>query len=276
MHEQNSTVMAVSDEPDAGADHARVMLVFDSRDDGAAAMLRGIAHFVQQTASWSAHVEDSPCALAELRWKLAEGCSGVISRNTSAALVELCAELDVPLVDLDDSPQYAGVSKIRPDNMALGAMGGECLLARGFRSFGFVGCNGHGWARERKSGFVEAVRLDGNEVSTFDLELVDERTSDRGVGVMVNWLSSLSKPLGVMACGRPAGGACLGGGTTGRIPGAGGGCCDRSGKRCRPLRIGDARAVERGPGAFLVGLPSGAASRPAAGRSAGFRMRSAD
>ena len=200
MHEQNSTVMAVSDEPDAGADHARVMLVFDSRDDGAAAMLRGIAHFVQQTASWRAHVEDSACATAELRWKLAEGCSGVISRNTSAALVELCAELDVPLVDLDDSPQYAGVSKIRPDNMALGAMGGECLLARGFRSFGFVGCNGHGWARERKSGFVEAVRLDGNEVSTFDLELVDERTSDRGVGVMVNWLSSLPKPLGVMAC----------------------------------------------------------------------------
>jgi LacI family transcriptional regulator len=200
MHERNSTVLEVSEEPDAGTGQARVMLVFDLRDDGAAAMLRGIAHYVQETAGWSAYVEDSACATAELRWKLAEGCSGVISRNTTAALVELCAELDVPLVDLDDSPQYAGVSKIRPDNMALGTMGGECLLSRGFRSFGFVGCNGLGWARERKSGFVEAVRVHDNEVYTFDLELVDGRTSDRGVGVMVNWLSSLPKPLGVMAC----------------------------------------------------------------------------
>jgi LacI family transcriptional regulator len=200
MQEQSSVFPAVSEDPDTEHKLPRVLLVFNSRDDCAAAMLRGVAHYVQQTASWSAHVEDSSCATVEFRWKLAEGCCGVISRNTTAALVELCAELDVPLVDLDDSPQYAGVSKIRPDNMALGVMGGECLLARGFRSFGFVGCNGHGWARERKSGFVEAVRLDNNEVSIFDLELVDERTSDRGVGVMVNWLNGLPKPLGVMAC----------------------------------------------------------------------------
>ena len=166
-------------------------------------MLRGIAQHVQQHPGWNVDIEDPSWATAELRWKLAQGCEGVIGHNASSALVEACAEFDVPLVDMGDAPQYAGVSKVRSDNVALGALGGECFLDRGFRSLGFVGCGNHGWARERMSGFVEAVRLGGREVDTIELDSSGEWTSGRSVQefrALGDWLRGLPKPVGVMAC----------------------------------------------------------------------------
>lgn len=181
---------------------ARVLLVFRHRDDAAVAILRGIAHYQQLHGDWSVQIDDRVRATAELRWQLAQGWDGVISRYTSPALVEACAEFRVPLVDLDDSPPYAGVSKVRCDHAAVGALGAECFLDRGFRSFAFVGCGEPAWARERQAGFAEAVRLAGHE--TFQLELAAgewtparHEHEDRQLS---EWLRRLPKPVAVMAC----------------------------------------------------------------------------
>lgn len=200
MHTRSSNTTKDTQQPEPANDAAQVMLVFDERDADSVAMLRGIASYVQQFTRWNVVVEGSAWATAGLFWKLAQGCSGVISRNTSTALVEMCMELDVPLVDLDESPKYERVSKVRTDNVALGVMAGEYLLDRGFRSYGAVGCTGHSWARERTAGFVEAVRLGNKEVTTLDLEQDEERSDDMGVRAIAEWLSGLPKPVGVMAC----------------------------------------------------------------------------
>ena len=211
MAESTFSLPATTDEPchEANTPEARsaalprVLLAFHSRDDNGAAMLRGIAQHVQEHAGWSVVIDDHARSAGALRWLLAQGWCGVISRGTTAALVEGCAEFGLPLVDLDDSPQYAGVSKIRPDNIAMGALGAECFLDRGFQHFGFVGCADHGWARERQSGFVEAVQLGGHEAATFDLDPTRE-TSMAAASfdgrALAAWLKRLPKPVGLMAC----------------------------------------------------------------------------
>jgi LacI family transcriptional regulator len=170
--------------------------VFRTGDDGAAAMLRGIAHYQQTHGGWSALADDHPRTADELRVRLARGWDGVISQYTSTALVAACAERGLPLVDLADSPPVAGVSKIRPDNGAIGAMGGEFFLDRGFRSFAFVGPDSLGWACERRTGFVEAVRFGGHEAATLALPAP---AGDGEARALVRWLRELPKPVGVMA-----------------------------------------------------------------------------
>ncbi len=213
MHESDTLLaMDLEGAPDLGAPSgepalatrrtARVLLVFRQRDEVAATILRGIAHYQQSHGDWSVQIDDRPRSTAELRWQLAQGWDGVISRHTSQALVEACAEFRVPLVDLDDGPRYAGVSKVRCDHAAAGAMGAECFLDRGFRSFGFVGCGEQARARERQAGFVEAVRLGGHEPLELELEAGEWNPvrGEREGRVLAEWLQQLPKPVAVMAC----------------------------------------------------------------------------
>jgi LacI family transcriptional regulator len=173
------------------------VLVFRTGDEGAAETLRGIAHYQQVHGDRSALVDDQQWTADEWRTRLAEECDGVISQNTSAALIGACAERGLPLVAVDDAPVHPGVSRIRPDNVAIGAMGAEFFLDRGFRSFAFVGQESSGWASDRQTGFVEAVRLGGHKAEVLAM------TPDGGVGevrALARWLRELPKPAGVMAC----------------------------------------------------------------------------
>lgn len=188
--------------PTPASDSARILLLFRERDEHTAAVLRGIAHYQQLHRGWSMSIDDGPLTTAELRWQLAQGWHGVISRNTSPELVEACADFRVPIVDLDETPPFSGVSKIRSDHGAVGAMGAECFLDRGFAHFAFVGSAAHGWARERHAGFAEAVRLAGHEAAFFDLPAANRnpQRADEDARQLGKWLVTLPKPIGVMAC----------------------------------------------------------------------------
>lgn len=206
MHEPVSAFVSPPDAPgesacppaaaaDAGL-RPRTLLVFRTGDAGAVAMLRGIAHYQQEHGGGSVLIDGHPRTAEELRGRLAHGWDGVISRHTSAALVAACAERGLPLVDLGDSPTVAEVSKVRPDDGAIGAMGAEFFIERGFRSFAFVGPESLGWARERRDGFVEATRLAGHEVA---IQALPAAGDDWDMHALVRWLRELPKPLGVMS-----------------------------------------------------------------------------
>lgn len=166
----------------------------------AATILRGIAQYQQVHQDWSVQVDERSRTPAEIRWHLAQGWHGAISCNTTPALVDACAEFRLPLVALDDAPFYEGVSRIRSDHGAVGAMGAECLLDRGFANFAFVGGEEQAWARDRRAGFVEAVRLAHHEPVYFVHRPEDsDRARSEGEARLLEWLVGLPKPVGVMA-----------------------------------------------------------------------------
>ncbi|MFT3830674.1 MAG: DNA-binding transcriptional regulator [Opitutaceae bacterium] len=181
---------------------ARVLLLFRKRDEAAVTILRGIAQHQQLYRDWNIQFDECPRSTAETRWQVAQGWDGVISRDTTPALVEACTELHVPLIDLDDTPPYCGVSKIRCDHAALGALGAECFLDRGFSQAAFVGSEEHAWARERRGGFAAALQRAGQEPVFFGFEM-DERDlgrRERDGRLLADWLARLPKPVAVMAC----------------------------------------------------------------------------
>jgi LacI family transcriptional regulator len=127
----------------------------------------------------------------------------VISRHTTPELVQACAELRLPLVDLNDEPPFAGVPKIRPDNAAIGHLGGEHFLERGYRNYGFTGFRNNGWSCERRDGFVEAVQLAGHAVDVFDTDYPNHNDPAWDLAQtrqLAKWLRQLPKPASVMAC----------------------------------------------------------------------------
>ncbi len=207
MHEMAGidTTMTMDDcwvsAPRAGVVRTRILLLMRRRDDVAAAILRGIAQYQQLHQDWSVQIDERARTPAEIRWHLAQGWHGVISCNTTPELVAACAEFRLPLVTLDDAPRHEGVSRISSDHAAVGAMGAECFLDRGFASLAFVGGSDHTWAAERWAGFAEAVRLAHREPVLFAPKADDtDRARREGEARLLEWIVGLPKPLGVMAC----------------------------------------------------------------------------
>lgn len=190
------------DAPSAGTAAQHILVVAQVRGERDVEIIKGIAHYRQEHGCWRVTLDDAVRPCSDWREVLACGYAGVISLETCQALVEACAERAVPLVDLGETPVFAGVSRVRSDDAAIGVMGAEHFLEQGFRNFGFVGWAEHGWSRERECGFVEAVRLAGHGCATFALNRSGEWLSGRGrceLKTLAAWLREQPKPLAVMA-----------------------------------------------------------------------------
>ena len=166
-------------------------------------MLKGIAHYERTHQLWAAFHDDEARAETDPRWLRSKKWHGVISRHTTPALMQTCVDLKLPLVDLNDTPAFPGVPKIRPDNVGLGHLGAEHFIERGYHSFGFCGFANNGWACERRDGFVEALKLAGHSCDVFDVNFPGDLTPFWDVEqttALAAWLRRLRKPTGVMAC----------------------------------------------------------------------------
>lgn len=180
-----------------------VLLIFLMTLEDSTAILNGISQFERSHRPWAAFLDDEARAEKDPRWLRSKHWDGVISRHTTPALVKSCAELKLPLVDLNDCPAFAGVPKFRPDNVAIGHLGAEHFLERGFHHFGFTGFSNNLWARDRRDGFVEALRLAGQQAEVLEVEWPGNLTpfwDESQTNVLADWLRGLPRPIAVMAC----------------------------------------------------------------------------
>ena len=166
-------------------------------------MLQGIVQYERSHRQWTTFLDDEALAERDPRFLRGEKWHGVISRHTSPLLVKNCAELGIPLVDLNDTPVFPGVPKIRPDNVTIGHLGAEHFLERGFHHFAYCGWANEGWSCDRRDGFVDALRLAGHSCELLDLEYPGAITPDWNAGQitrLVTWLRRLPKPAAIMSC----------------------------------------------------------------------------
>ena len=111
----------------------KILLVFLMRFEEATRMLQGIVQHERSHRQWSTFLDDEARTERDPGFLRGEKWQGVISRHTTPALVKNCAQLGIPLVDLNDTPPFPGVPKIRPYNTAIGHLGAEHCLLRFFQ-----------------------------------------------------------------------------------------------------------------------------------------------
>jgi len=93
--------------------------------------------------------------------------------------------------------QIPDVVNVVTDHAAIGAAGAEHLIQAGFRQFAFCGYSRQFWSEERQIGFVERLRAEGFDANVYQARLATpiEEEAD-----LLEWLRTLPKPAGVMAC----------------------------------------------------------------------------
>jgi len=185
----------------------RILLVFPPRLEEGALAIRGIASHSRLHQPWAFHLDAGDARRdADVVWFQNQKWSGVISARASPALARTCAQLEIPLVVLEDCAAGAAagrVARVCPDNAAIGRAGAEHVLARGFGTLGFVGFSNTPRSRERGEGFAGAARRAGKECAVLKIEPPREVTpawEARQVVAISQWLRKRPRPAAIMGC----------------------------------------------------------------------------
>lgn len=120
-------------------------------------------------------------------------------------LTEALIGLGCPVVLVPSDEPVAGACHVDIDDVAIGRLAGEHLIARGYQNFAFVGKSDAHYAKQRLAGFQAVV----GEVAVYWEEFRDWRQYDEywrdPDEDMVGWLAGQATPLGIFTAHDPTG-----------------------------------------------------------------------
>ena len=166
-------------------------------------LLAGIVRYMRMHDRWSVFLEQRDLFKQPPRWLNKWHGDGIISRATTPRLLDAISDTGVPFVELTDRKGDVEFSQIRSDDAAIGKMGAEHLLERGFKRFGYCGYKGEAWSKRREESFVKTI----DQKSSGSCSLYNSTWQGRGARnwedeqrCIIEWLQTLTPPFAVMAC----------------------------------------------------------------------------
>jgi LacI family transcriptional regulator len=169
-------------------------------------LLQGIARYANEYGPWTFYRE--PPHYQAIDWKkkvsdrLRSGqVDGIIMREPErideiirCGIPGICAPVTRRTVD--------GFISIAIDNDAVGKLGAEHLLHCGFRHFAYCGFAGIYWSLKRGEAFQSRIAQAGYRCRMYDPPKSRgvQALWEKELPLLVDWLKSLPKPVGVMAC----------------------------------------------------------------------------
>lgn len=174
-------------------------------------MLRGVIRYCRFHNPWILYREPpfyrkppfhSQSKEARTLTRLRErGFDGIITWAANRAQLETFIPPGFPSIILPIEELIPGHCCIVEEPQTVGRTGAEHFLERGFSRFAFCGYDHMFWSRVRQEGFVRRIRQAGYAVHLYDPPRPRASlTWEAEQALMVDWLKSLPKPIGLMVC----------------------------------------------------------------------------
>lgn len=166
-------------------------------------LLSGIVRYMRMHDEWSVFLEQRDLWKQPPSWLNDWHGDGIISRATTPKLLHAITRTKVPLVEVTDRRGDSPLPQIRSDDAAIGRMGAEHLIERGFDRFGFCGFKGEAWSKRREQAFVKATQEKTQTVcQCFDSPWHGPAAKawEAEQLSIIEWLQQFEPPFAVMAC----------------------------------------------------------------------------
>ncbi len=188
------------------------LLIESSRESGRA-LLCGIARWAHHYGPWSFYWEPGGLEKAWPKLK-ALNVDGIILRDVDK--LEEVAELKIPAIVIGHSrAEIPDLVNVVTDSAAIGQVGAEHLLNCGFKHFAYCGYGRDlplsspmelsTWSDLRRRSFEERIREEGFGVDAYTTLPAATAGWQEERGKTADWLRSLPKPTGLMACNDDCG-----------------------------------------------------------------------
>lgn len=185
----------------------RVAILIESSRAYGRGLLSGAAAYVRCHAPWAIYQHERGLADAVPAWFENWAGDGIIARIESKNLADKIEELALPTVDLRGVFEIPNVPLIETNDLAVARMACSHLLELGFRRIAYCGFANANFSERRKQFVInhlaefgifpevlDTPKIQAKDTATIEVEglLHEEELGE--------WLSSLEKPIGLIAC----------------------------------------------------------------------------
>ncbi len=182
----------------------RVAVLIETSRGYGRGLIRGIIQYCREHEGWEVFFK--PQGLDELPppWLKGWKGDGILARIAHRKMAEVILDTGLPAVDLRGALFDLGIPYVGPDNQRVAQVAITHLKERGLRHFAFCGLrrgeNAHNDARcDYFVRLVEAAGFSCQVYQSFSL-LRGSGAWDEGQSKLAEWVKSLPKPVGIMAC----------------------------------------------------------------------------
>ncbi len=186
----------------ASKDIPRIALLIDQSREYERRLMAGIQRYIQLHGPWLLYrvspfyVSGNDAFSLEdlIRWKP----DAIIVRETFYTSKLL--NLGWPLIYCGYDKEQNSIPGIYANDAAIGKMGAEYFLNKGFRNFAFCSLEGYFWSTHRLDSFQERLKLSGFKCFTYIHSRPKGKAKWQSEPYRIaQWLQKLPKPLALMA-----------------------------------------------------------------------------
>ena len=165
-------------------------------------VLEGISRYLVENPPWSVQLDLRELLVAPPAWLRDWDGDGIITRSTTPEMAKLIDKWGIPTVNLTDIYGDQGLPSVLNNHDQIGRLAARHLYEKGIRRFAYCGFSDHDWSEVRLAGFENELAEENIEVTTFMSDWSTSRQQGWGAQQkeLVQWIESLPKPVGIMAC----------------------------------------------------------------------------
>ena len=158
-------------------------------------VVSGILAYAEHAEHW--HFAGQPYwPFVRLGDLAAEQVDGVIGNFHQLHWLEVIQEAGVTAVNTSTNRADDPLPRVGHDELAIGRLGAEHLLACGFSEYGFVGAPEFWFSQQRLEGFADVIDEAGCRCHVSPaMRYQDQHSQEK----LADWLQGVPKPIGVMA-----------------------------------------------------------------------------
>jgi len=185
----------------------KIILLTDFGEEYGKSLLKGVTRYAQEFGPWvfcrmPTYYRETRGIEGILKWAKEWKANGILGQFYDDTHPERLMEEGISVVAQDFKERHVSIPNITGDYLKAGKMGAEYFLRKGFEHFAFYGFKNIVWSRERAQGFEDRLAKEGHEVHYFEHK---RKFKSRELwyykpSALSNWLKSLPKPIGLMAC----------------------------------------------------------------------------
>ena len=187
----------------------KVALLIETSRGYGRGLLRGIMKYARLHGPWQFHLTpgDFEQIVPKMRdWKGDGIIARVINKKTAGFLIKSglpLIALDLPeTISTDFRRKGVRFVELASDSDGATQMAAAHLLEKRFRHFAFVGYHDQVWSEKREKTFVRRLEHQGHKVHLYRMPIRQgvPLSWEKEEQVLVQWLKTLPKPIGLMAC----------------------------------------------------------------------------
>ena len=181
----------------------KVALLIESSNTYARELLHGIRSWQRDHDTWTIRLTEHGRGAKVPAWLKSWEGDGIIARVENRGIAKALQSTGFPVVDVSAALPDTPFIRVATDSAAATELAIDHLRERGLTQFAYCGDDQFQWSKQRYRYFADGLKERGYACAKFSSPKIDRKSPrrvDQEVDAIAQWLMTLPKPVGILAC----------------------------------------------------------------------------